>query len=260
MQLNKQSPIPLYYQLAEWIRERIESGELKPGTRLPSERELSKQSGISRMTVRQATNYLVQKGTLIVRPGLGTFVSEPKLTYDALHLLGFTEEIIRQGGIPASHVLEQTVIVPPAHIASLLELAPNDKTLKIVRLRLSQDTPLLLETIYLPYALCQGLERENLSNQSLYALLEQRYGVRLVSSEETLEATVANEYESRLFHIKMGLPMILLEGVTRDERKRPVEYFKAVYRGDRFKFSVASQRNVWTNDLVPAPRLNVVLT
>lgn len=95
MALDKSSPIPLYYQLAELIRERIQSGELKPGDQLPSERDLSEQVAISRMTVRQAVAYLVREGTLVVKPGVGTFVAEPKLTYDALHLLGFTEEMIR---------------------------------------------------------------------------------------------------------------------------------------------------------------------
>src|SRR3712207_5275852 len=98
MMLNKHSPIPLYYQLAELLRERIRLGEFKPGDQLPSERALSEQYAISRMTARQALTFLVREGTLIARHGLGTFVAEPKLTYDTLHLLGFTEEMMHRGG------------------------------------------------------------------------------------------------------------------------------------------------------------------
>ena len=95
--------------------------------------------------------------------------------------------------------------------------------------------------------------------QSLYALLEQRFGLRLKRARQTLEATVANDYESRLFGVAPGMPMILLEGVTCDEHERPVEYFKAIYRGDRFKFAFESERSVWLNDMPGLPRVSIVL-
>src|SRR3954451_20293757 len=123
MHLDKSLPIPLYYQLAETLRERIESNALKPGSQLPSERELSEQLGISRMTVRQAITYLAQKGTLVIKPGVGTFVAEPKLTYDDLHLLGFTEEMMTQGRVVSSRVLEQAVVLPPEGVSAKLALS-----------------------------------------------------------------------------------------------------------------------------------------
>jgi GntR family transcriptional regulator len=258
MTLNKSNPIPLYYQLAERISEQIQTGELNPGTQLPSERELSEQFGISRMTVRQAIAYLVRQGALVVKQGVGTFVAEPKLAYDALHLLGFTEEMIRQGGTAASRTLEQTVITPPRGVVTGLNLELDDTVVKIVRLRLSGETPLLLETIFIPATLCPGLEQENLATKSLYALLEQQYGLHLKRTKQIIEATIANDYESRLFGIEAGTAMVLLEGVTYDDQERPVEYFKAVYRGDRFKFELESQR-----ELIPevsnAPRVSVLL-
>src|SRR5262252_6089043 len=148
MALNKQSPIPLYYQLAELIREQIQHGELRPGDQLPAERILSERHGISRMTTRQAITYLVRDGALVARHGLGTFVAEPKLAYDALHLLGFTEEMMVTGAAASSQVLEQAVVTPPEAVAADLELDPGAMAVKIVRLRLSEGTPLLLETVY----------------------------------------------------------------------------------------------------------------
>lgn len=259
MTLDKNHPIPLYYQLVELLKERIHLGELKPGDQLPSERELSEQAGISRMTARQAIAYLMREGVLEVKPGVGTFVAEPKLAHNVLHLLGFTEEMMRQGEQATSQVLEQELLLPPSHVSAALQLKAGALAVKIVRLRLTDSTPLLLETIFVPALLCPGLEQEDLAVKSLYALLEQQYGLHLERTRQTLEATIANEYESKLFSIAAGMPMILLEGVTYGERDRPVEYFKAVYRGDRFKFELESQRHAGIYDLPGSPRISVVL-
>lgn len=204
MALDKNNPIPLYYQLVERLKEQIQLGDLKPGDQLPSERELSDQHGISRMTVRQAIAYLVQQGLLEVKRGIGTFVAAPKLAHDTLHLLGFTEELMQRGGAVTSQVLEQSLVFPSASVASGLNLNADAPTVKLVRLRLAEAVPLLLETTFLPASLCAGLETEDLTTQSLYSLLETKYGLHLKYARQTLEATVANEYESRLFGIEVG--------------------------------------------------------
>ena len=258
MRLDKKSPIPLYYQLAELIREQIQAGMLKPGDQLPSERDLSNQAAISRMTVRQAVAYLVREGALAVKQGVGTFVAEPKLAHDTLHLLGFTEEIMRRGGVVASRVLEQTMVSPSASVVAGLNLGAGEQVVKIVRLRLWQETPLLLETIFIPAALCPSLANEDLTTKSLYACLEQQYALRLNYAHQTLEATVANDYESDLFGVEPGTAMILLEGVTYAQQSYPVEYFKAVYRGDRFKFELESRRDL-SGEASNTSRLNVLL-
>ncbi|MGH2616544.1 MAG: GntR family transcriptional regulator, partial [Thermomicrobiales bacterium] len=166
---DRQSPVPLYYQLAAAIRERIRSGSLTPGDQLPAERELAERAGISRMTARQALADLARGGDVVARHGVGTFVAEPKLTHDAVHMLGFTEEVGRAGGVVRSRVLEQEVIVPPPAIAAALELGTGEEAVRIVRLRSAGETPLLLETSLVPRSRCPGLEREDLERQSLYA-------------------------------------------------------------------------------------------
>jgi len=240
--LNKRHPIPLYYQLVEHIRDEIQTGSLKPGDQLSSERELSEQAGISRMTARQAIAFLDREGTVVVKPGIGTFVAEPKLVHDTLHLLGFTEEMVRQGEAVSSQVLEQDLIIPPPYVASELQMRSGEAAIKLVRLRLSADLPLLLETSYVPALLCPGLEKVELESQSLYALFEQRYDLRLESMRQTVEATIVNEYEAELFRVEPGTAMILLEGMTYAEPERPLEHFKSIYRGDRFKFELVSRR------------------
>jgi GntR family transcriptional regulator len=239
--LDKTIPVPLYYQLVEELRDRIRAGDLKPGEQLPGERELSEQFGISRMTVRQALQYLIREEALVARQGLGTFVAEPKLTTNPLHVLGFTEEMMQRGASAASKVIEQDVVVPPAGVAAQLGLQNGEHTTRVVRLRLTDGEPVLLETVYVPSARFAGLEHADLSRQSLYKLMRERYGVTLKGSSHTLEAVPANEYERQLFHVQAGTPLILLQGVTYDESDKPVEYFKAAYRGDRFKIQLDSR-------------------
>lgn len=241
--MNNRHPSPLYYQLANELRERIHTGELAAGTQLPSERDLSEQHGISRMTVRQAIAYLEREGLLIVKPGLGTFVAQQKLTYDALQLLGFTETVAPQDKAVTSTVLEQTVLPAPNSIRQELGLKEKGDVFKLVRLRKVEDVPLALETSYLPSHLCPGLEQVDLSEASLYQLLEQRHGIYLERARQSFEASVADAYHAELFGIDVGASMIWLEGVTYNQFDRPIESFSTLYRGDRFKITIESQRN-----------------
>lgn len=259
MRLDRRSPVPLYYQLVEHLRTRIRSGELKPGERLPSEVELGKRAGISRMTVRQALIYLAREGVLEIKPGVGTFVAEPKLAYDALHLLGFTEEMMARGGTVRSEVLEHAVVSCPPYAAAGLELSEDEPVVKIVRLRLVDEVPLLLETSFVPAALCPGLEDEDLAERALYELLEGRYGLRLERARQSIEARAASELEQRLFGIEAGTANILLEGVSYAEQGLPVEYFAAIYRGDRFRFTMDSRRQGRPEEEAGAPRVGVVM-
>lgn len=257
--IDKNSPIPRYYQIAELLREQIAAGELPGGARLPSERELSEQLGVSRMTVRQALNYLQSDGLIEIHQGIGAFVASPKQTYDVFQLLGFSEEIARRGDSVESVVLEQGVVQPPARVAQQLVLEKGELTLKVMRLRKVNAEPVLLETSYVPAMLCAGIETSNFATSSLYALLEQQYGLQLQRAQQTMECVVANEYEQTLFGIRAGTAMLLLEGVTYGERELPVEYFKAIYRGDRCKFHLESWRNRSDVETAGAQRVSVIV-
>jgi GntR family transcriptional regulator len=252
--LDKASPVPLYHQLAEAIRERVRLGALPPGDRLPPERELAEKVGISRMTARQAVAELARDGALDVRHGVGTFVAAPKLTYDALHLLGFTEETLRLGGTAATRVLSQAVAPPPAPVAARLDLDPAEPAVEIVRLRSVGGEPLLLETSWVPRAACPGLEGEDLARRSLYDLLEGRYGHRLGEARQTVEATTAGDGDAPLLGVAVGSPVLLVEGVALTERGRPIEAFTAIYRADRVRFALASRREASGNGAAATER------
>jgi len=235
---TKRSPIPLYYQLAELIEDRIAAGDLRPGDRLPSERDLATQAGISRMTARQALTWLAERGAVEIRHGVGTFVAQPKLTSDPLHLLGFTEQMMATGGTVSSAVLAQEVMPAPPPVASALGIAPGTLVVRVMRLRSLDGTPMLLETSYFPRALAAGIEDRDLTHQSLYALLDLEFGIRLTHAQQSVEAVAANAFEADLFGIEQGSPMLLLEGVALTNDGIAGEFFKAVYRGDRFKFAL----------------------
>lgn len=241
--LNKNSPVPLYYQIAEQLRAQIAAGVLERGERLASERELSEQYGVSRMTVRQAISYLQSTGLVEVQQGVGTFVARPKHTYNASHLFGFSEEMGRFGDRIESIVLEQAAVRPPQRVADLLKLAAGDMAVKVTRLRKINDEPVLLETSFLPAALCPGLEQADLAMHSLYALLETQYHLHLLYTQQMMEYVPANDYERHVFGLGEDAAMILLEGVTYGENDLPVECFKAVYRADRCKFCLESRRS-----------------
>jgi GntR family transcriptional regulator len=249
--IDKTSPIPLYYQLAEDIREQIASGRLTPGDQLAPERELAELHGISRMTVRQALQQLIREEVLVARQGLGTFVAEPKVTYDPLHVLGFTDEMMRRGANASSRVIEQALVVAPSGVRARLNLPDGARTVKITRLRLSGATPMLLETVYLPEARFDGLERADLSQQSLYQLMRERFDVQPSGAQHTFTASPATDYEVKLFGVTPLAPMIVLQGVTYDQSDQPIEDFKAVYRGDRFAIALDSRAHLQREPGVP---------
>jgi len=255
---GKQSPVPLYYQLAEAIEDQIAQGLLAPGDRLPSERDIAQQAGISRMTVRQALTYLAERGAIDSRQGVGTFVAYPKLTSDPLHLLGFTEQMMAIGGEVSSRVLGQELVPSPPPVATALRIEAGAPVVRIQRLRSLNGTPMLLETSHFPEHLVTGLESTDLSHRSLYATLDLDYGVRLTHAQQSVEAIAANTAESALFGIDHGTPMLLLEGVAWTADNDPGEYFKAVYRGDRFKFALVANEPAAAE--ISALPINLVMT
>ncbi|MBK8798346.1 MAG: GntR family transcriptional regulator [Anaerolineales bacterium] len=256
--IDKNSPVPLYYQIAEQLKEQIATGELASGSRLPSERELSEQTGVSRMTVRQALNYLQRDGLLAVRQGVGAFVAQDKHTYDALHLLGFSRRSLARRQRRVSCV-GTSGLSPPTRVAQQLAVDEHCKTVKIMRVRRVNQEPMLLETSYIPSPLCPGLEAVDLATNSLYAVLESHYGLQLHRARQTMECVAATDYEQSLFDLRSGAAVLLLEGVTYDAHEAPVEYFKAIYRGDRCKFQLESWRNRGATEVNATQRMSVVV-
>lgn len=250
--IRRDSPVPYYYQLEEILKERIENGTWEPGGQIPSEAELCEAFGVSRTVVRQALNELVHEGVLYRRKGKGTFVAEPKIGESLVqHLTGFYEDMVALGLKPSTKVLEQKVIPAPPKIAEGLGLKQGEPVIRVDRLRFVNGEPIVLVVTYLPYRLCPELINDDLSNQSLYAILEKKYGLELVSGRRTLEAVAATKEEAELLEIEEGDPIVLLSSISYLKDGQPIEYFKAKHRGDRSRFEVELVRPGKTEEFLP---------
>lgn len=235
--LRRHHPIPLYQQLQATLRAQIESGQFRTHERLPSERELSQQFGVSRMTVRQALDALTQAGLIYGKVGKGTFISEPKIDQQLVMLTGFSEEMQRRGQAPSSRVLKAVQITATKDIAVALQIESKTRVFNLTRVRLANGAPLAIENDYLPAHLCPDFLSHNFSRESLYDVLRHQYGWHLVRAQQTVEARLATEDELELLQLKRPAPILAIERVTMVEQGFPIEYVRSAYRGDRYKFS-----------------------
>jgi GntR family transcriptional regulator len=236
--LDKTTAIPIYHQLKEWLRAEIASGTWQPGDLIPSERELSEQFGISRMTVRQALNELREEGILRREQGRGTYVAEPKIEQRLTRLTGFTEDMKRRALRSGARVLRQMWVEAPAAAAKALRITPGKQIVLLQRLRMAEGEPMAIESSYLHFGGMAGLLEENFENQSLYHCLSEKYGILPTRAEQKVEAAICREQDCRLLHIEPGSPVLRNRRVTYDQRNKPFEYTDSIYRGDRYIFYV----------------------
>jgi len=238
--IDHSSPLPYYFQLKELLIEEIKKGRLKPGQQIPSEFKLCEQFRVSRTVVRQAISSLVQNGYLNREKGRGTFVTKPKITENLFqNLTGSYEDMLARGIKLVTKVLEQTKWEADSEILKRLKLEPGEPVIKIKRLRFISSEPIALVTTYLPYKICPPLLEENLTNQSLYGVLEEKYALRIAHGRRSLEAVSADRKTAALLGVKVGTPLMLLNSISYLADGRPIEYFSALHRGDRSKFVVS---------------------
>ncbi len=232
----KASPLPRYYQLREIIREKITSNQWIEGEPIPSERELGEQYGLSRMTVRQSIMELVKEGFLYREQGRGTFVARPKITQQLTRLTSFTEDIQAREQRPATKVLIKEMCEADGSTAAQLRVRPGQLLFRVQRLRFANDAPLALETSLINFIGCEKLLEEDLEHDSLYQLLETKYGVPPLEAEQEIEAGLAHEDEAGKLKIILGGPVLLIRRTTYTERNQPFEFATSIYRGDKYRF------------------------
>jgi GntR family transcriptional regulator len=237
--IDRESPVPYYHQLKALLRDEIVHGRWPAGSRIPSEPELCRLLDVSRTVVRQALGDLEHERLLRRRKGLGTFVAEPKIRERLVQTLtGFHDDMVDQGRIPRTVVLEQRV-VPATSVVSLeLGMAPGTPVVMIERVRSVDAEPIVLVTTYLPHDLVPGLEAVDLTDRSLYQTLAQRYGLTLGRGRRMLESVGASTAEAALLGIEPGDPLLFLRSTTYLTDGRAVEYYEAHHRGDRTALEV----------------------
>lgn len=234
--IDTEGPQPLYMQLKEAFLEEIGKGRLKPHDRLPSERELSEQLGISRMTVRRALLDLARDGVVYTIMGKGTYVAEPRVEQELLPLRSFTEETQLLGLETFSLILEAEVVLASARVAGMLEVELGDELVKLVRVRHMEEIPAAIQSAYLPHRLCPNLLSHDLVTSSLYDVLRREYELVLWKAKNTVQAALMNDEEMAIFGVSYPAAVLVMEQITYLDNGRPVEYTKTAYRGDKYRF------------------------
>jgi GntR family transcriptional regulator len=237
--VDHRSAIPFYVQVSTALQDVIERGEWEPGTQLPGELELCQTFDVSRTVIRQALQEMELDGLIVRRKGKGTFVAAPKIIEGLFQkLTGFYQDMVDRGHQPITRVLKQETVPADSKVAGYLGLKRGTKAICIERLRFVKSEPIVLVTTYLPYSLCAEILKADLRSQSLYQILEERYGLIITRGRRTLEAVAADEREAELLQVEKGAPLMLLDSVSFLKDGTPIEYYHAVHRGDRSRFEV----------------------
>lgn len=228
--------IPKYQKLIEIIKNKINTGELKESDRLITESEICQKYHVSRITVKKATDILVNEGVLIKKQGLGTFVASSKVNRIFKNKpLSFTEMCEAQGMVSSSLILSIGQIYASAKIAKELHVAENDEVIKIVRVRKSDGLPVLIEEMYMP--INYGYVTEGDLTKSILAIVN-AHGTKIVHAISRIEICYANELEHTYLNVPLKKPMLLQHGTGTDERQNIVYYSKQVINSDRYQLMI----------------------
>lgn len=230
--IDKNVPVPMYYQLKKIIQDMIKDGRLKPGDMLPTEMELSEMFSISRTTTRQAMMELVMEGTLYRVKSKGTFVSENKVVQDFTNVIRASHNLLRSQNVKTTtKVLSLTVVKADEHVAKMLQLEIGDETIHLKRLRFVNGEPNVLADAYLPM-ICRDMLKTDMNETGLYQFLDMRKETTPAYAVRELQAVAADENEAKLLKVDKGAPVQSTTSVTYTADDRPIEYSVSKFRGD----------------------------
>ena len=235
--LDRASPVPLYYQLAQNMETAIRSGRLSSGSHLDNEIELARQLKVSRPTVRRAIAVLANRGLVIRRHGIGTLVV-PVRVRRPVRLSSLYDDLKESGQAPSTRLLAHEIVPAPAEVAGSLQLARGTRVLHFERLRLASDQPVALMRNFVPLALEEVVTEAGLKSTGLYQLLRQR-GIHLRLASQSIGARSAERREARLLKVPAGAPLLTMRRISYDDAGQPVEYGSHVYPAERYSFEMS---------------------
>jgi len=222
---------PAYQKIQGTILKRLESGQLKPGDKVDSERELAKIHRVSLMTARHALSELEREGMVVRRRGAGTFVASPKIHFN--RLMSYTEQMSLRGLTASSKLLSLKVLDSEPELAARLALPASGRIIKVERLRLGGNEPFAIETCYLSADEFADLTRTQLDRVSLFSILERNYGVEVSHADEEIDVTAADPFTARVLGIAAGIPLLRIRQEIYSNKGKIVLYVLGLYRGDR---------------------------
>ena len=235
IRVDRNSPVPLYFQVAQHLEQMIESGELPMGTRLENEIDLADQLGLSRQTMRRAIEYLVGRGLLLRKRGIGTQVVQAKVTRE-VELTSLYDDLAKTGRDPSTTVVSFSTEPAPDALAAELGLAAGTPVYVFERLRFAGAEPLALMRNHVPEHLMR-LSAADLEAQGLYNLFRTN-GISMRIAKQSIGARAATAAEARALGERKGAPLLTMERSAYDEQGRAVEHGRHVYRASRYRFDL----------------------
>jgi len=231
MSRNNRNGEPAYRRIQNSIRKQIETGRLKIGDVVESERELAKSHSVSLMTARHALADLAREGIVERRHGAGTFVAPPRIHFNKL--MSYTEQMASRGLVTRSRIISSGVIITEQEIAARLGLQATSRLIKIERVRQASDEPFALETCYLSNAEFSGLLESQLERGSLFTALEKDYGVEIAYADEEIDATAADARVAELLAVPRGSPLLRIRQLIFSSKGKATVYVVGLYRSGR---------------------------
>lgn len=232
--LDKDSRLPLYSQLMDILISDIEN--MEENEKIPSEREICEHYDVSRTTVRQAISELVKEGYIYKKLGKGTFVSSKKYNQNLQSFYSFTEEMKKIGKAPSSKVLNFEILTANKDIAKNMKISQDELVYKIIRLRLADGEPMMLETTYVPYNLFPGITKEELNKKALYDIYSDTFNERVEYAEESFIPVLIQKDEAKTLQIEAGSPSLKITRYAYNKYNKVIEYTVSTVRGDKFKY------------------------
>ena len=238
--INKDLPVPYYYQIVQVLRESIADIEEKDDhleISLPSEAELSDLFSVNRGTIRHALDMLEREGLIYREKGRGTFVRRRRVELDLSYLCSTTEDLRNRGWEPSTEVISINQVSPRSHIRTSLNWGEKDKVWEIFRRRLANGEPISLQRAFFPVSLMPDLIKKDLTG-SFYNLWKDYYMIQIKDGEQTIRTRLATSEEAELLLVSQHDPIFEITRITYDFNSLPFEYLISVWRGDRYDFNV----------------------
>lgn len=238
----------LFEQLKDTIIQKIAEGEYKKGDKLPSERELSKMYGISRVTVRQSLNELVQSGVIVKKQGKGNFVATKRIEHKLDSLLGFVEEFSSKKMTCEVSLIKKEFVVVPLDVAEAMQVTDDYEMFMIVRKIIVDEQSLGIDYTYVPKNIAYLLEGLNFQKDILYRFLE-KSGYKLSTADQVITAENPTAEEAILLNQKVNKPALVINRTAYVEGGRPIVYSKTIYLADRYQYKLSLKRYPVTFDV-----------
>jgi GntR family transcriptional regulator len=234
--LDRNSPLPLYFQLKQILLEGINAGEWKPGGLIPGEHDLEEQYQVSRTVVRQTLSELVNEGYLERHRGRGTFVAQRKVAYDPARRLDLNEYMEQQGVTLDWSLVDHEMVAPPPNVQRALHLNSRDPVMRLRRLRLNGQEVLGYHTAYIARDAANYVDATQFCTGESLLYLFKYPNLNTARTTRIIEATLAESEDLEFMPIKRNSPILHMERLVTHEDGRPIEFLVARFRGDRFKF------------------------